>query len=87
MANDDNPAPTAIAAAARSSRPGRPAPHPRAAALAFGSGFLVLGICGLLRSAKVYVDNASLAAMVLLALGAAGLWTVVSRSKTGSTAG
>ncbi|MDD9942287.1 MAG: hypothetical protein OXU20_14670 [Myxococcales bacterium] len=53
-------------------------PH-RASALGFGLAFLVLGLCGLLQTANVAVDTATLSAIVLLGLGAAGLWSVLQR--------
>lgn len=48
-------------------------------AVAFGVGFVVVGLVGLARSAGLEFGNGGIYPVVLLGLGAAGLWSVLKR--------
>jgi ABC-type antimicrobial peptide transport system permease subunit len=58
-----------------------PPPRRDAAALGFGLAFLVFGTAGLLRSAGMHVDARWLSPLILISLGVAGLFSLLSRRR------
>ncbi len=46
-------------------------------ALAFGIAFVLLGVMGLLRAAGIAIDASALSQLALIALGSAGLFSLV----------
>jgi hypothetical protein len=58
-----------------------PPPRRDAAALGFGLAFLVFGAAGLARCAGLHVEAGWLSPLILIALGAAGLFSLLARRR------
>jgi hypothetical protein len=59
-------------------------PRRDASALGFGTAFLVLGVVGLCRSAGVDLEASWLSQLALIAIGIAGLITILAPSRRGA---
>ena len=58
-----------------------PPPRRDAAALGFGLAFLVFGAAGLARSVGLHVEAGWLSPLILISLGVAGLFSLLSRPR------